>query len=451
MDSPSHNFDVAAPRESADGAKMETLPRSRGAASWPAWLCNLPIILVVVGGLSALLGFFTIHDGGMQLGYSYLLAYMFFLSLCLGSLFLVILHHLFDAMWSVPIRRVCEHIAFLLPIMALLFIPIALLAPQIYPWMSINPHDDHALHAKSALINKKAFYIVAVIIFAIWSFLSYKLRAWSLEQDRTGSARCTRAMRFYSAWGIFAFALTLTMAAIFWMKSLQHQFFSTMYGVYYFAGSVWMTYATIYVLALVLRDAGPLRNVIRPRQFLDLGVMFFAFTVFYAYIHFSQYFLIWNAAVPEETFWYVLREHGSWYQIGLLLIFGHFLLPFVTLLRIDFKLKTSIMLPLCAWAWVMHFCDMSFNITPVLQIFRKARVMSGDLAVNMRTVTPDNFAIHPLDLACLAFIGGVLALVFIKYFKSNPPYPQKDPRIAETMGVYVPVASDISIAHGGGK
>lgn len=416
---------------------MASHSHTSSPATWPAWLRNLPIILTIVGATGLAIGFFTSKDHGMQVGYSYLLAFMFFLSLCLGGLFLVILHHLFDAMWSVPIRRVCEHIGFLLPVMALLFIPIALLAPQIYPWMSISPHEDHALHAKAALVNPKAFYIVAVILFAVWSLLSYKLRAWSLEQDKTGSAKCTYAMRFHAAWGVFAFALTLTFAAIFWMKSLQHQWFSTMYGVYYFAGSVWMTYATIYVLGLVLRDAGPLRDVMRTRQFLDLGVMLLVFTVFYAYIAFSQYFLIWNAAVPEETFWYVLREHGTWWQIGMLMIFGHFLLPFLALLRIDFKLKLAVMLPVCVWAWVMHFCDLSFNITPVLQIFRKARHMSGDLAHNMSTIQPDGFAVHWLDLASLAFIGGVLALVFLKYFKSHPPYPQKDPRFAETMGVYI--------------
>jgi len=426
-------------------------------ATWPTWLRNLPIILAALGALGILVGYVSSKDHGMQVGYSYLLAYMFFLSICLGGLFLVLLHHLFDAMWSVPIRRVCEHIAFLLPVMAVLFIPIALLAKNIYPWMTINPNNDHSLHAKSALINPTAFYVVAILIFAIWSFLSYKLRAWSLEQDRTGSAKCTYAMRFYSAWGIFAFAFTLTMAAIFWMKSLQHQWFSTMYGVYYFAGSVWTTYATMYVLGLVLRDTGPLRDVMRPRQFLDLGVMFFVFTVFYAYISFSQYFLIWNAAIPEETFWYVLREHGTWWQIGMLMIFGHFLLPFLSLLRIDFKLKIAVMGPLAAWAWIMHFCDMSFNITPVLQVFRKARAMAeaghGELAHNMTHagLKPDGFAIHWLDLASMAFIGGVLAFMFVKYLKAHPAYPQKDPRMAETMGVYVPSSTEGSVAYGGAK
>ncbi len=430
---------------------MASYNNTSSPATWPAWMKNLPMILIVLGGLGLVAGFFTGHDGGQQLGYSYLLAFMFFLSICLGSLFLVLIHHLFDAMWSVAIRRVCEHLAFLLPVMAVLFIPIALLAPKIYPWMNIDPHEDHALHAKMALINPKAFYIAALIIFAIWSFLSYKLRAWSLEQDKSGAVSCTRAMRFHAAWGIFAFAFTLTLGVIFWVKSLQHQWFSTMYGVYYFAESVWTTLATLYILTLVLRNAGPLREVARPRQFHDIGVLFFAFTIFYAYIHFSQYFLIWNAAVPEETFWYVLRETGTWKQIGYIIVFGHFLIPFLALLRIDTKLNAAVMVPLGIWAWIMHYCDMSFNIMPVLQIFRKAQAMSGSLAVNMTKVKPDGFVVHWMDLACLAFIGGVLATVFIKYFLSHPPYPQKDPRMAEMMGVYTPVSADNAIAHGGAK
>ena len=151
-----------------------------------------------------------------------------------------------------------------------------------------------------------------------------------------------------------------------WMKALEYQWFSTMYGVYYFAGSVWVTLATLYVLTLVLQRAGRLSGVVHNRTFHDIGVLFFAFTVFYAYIAFSQYFLIWNAAMPEETFWYVQREKGSWWDIGMLMIFGHFLFPFLLMLRIDTKLNLAVMIPLCIWAWLMHFCDMSFNIMPVL-------------------------------------------------------------------------------------
>lgn len=371
------------------------------------------------GAVLGLIGLFTMPK---QFAYSYLLAFMFFLSICLGGMFLTLIHHLFDASWSVPVRRINEHLAFLLPVMAVLFIPIAIFAPtEIYAWMQNDPHLDHALHAKQPIFTKGGFYAIAVGLFAIWTWLSYSLRKWSLVQDTAGKDNalrvlCTQKLRIHSAYGIYVFALTLTLGAIMWMKALEHQWFSTMYGVYYFAASVWTTLATLYVIAIVLKKTGPLAAVVQKRQIHDIGVLWFAFTVFYAYIHFSQYFLIYNANIPEETFYYVKREAGSWWQIGMILIFGHFVLPFVTMLRIDTKLNLSVMLPLAAWAWLMHFCDMSFNIMPLIH--------------------KGGFVIHWLDLACMAFIGGVLALVFIKYFNAHKPYPVNDPRLGEALGVH---------------
>jgi hypothetical protein len=385
---------------------------------------KLPLILIALGGVLCLLGGFI---NPKQFGYSYLTAFMFFLSICLGSLFLIIMHHLFDSQWMVPLRRVWEHLAYLFPVMALLFVPIALnvlLAGNenlIYPWMGIDPRADHALHVKQVLFNKNMFYLVAAALFVVWTFLAYNFRKFSLRQDQTGGADCTIWMRRLAAGGIFLFAITLTLGAIYWMKSLEHQWFSTMYGVYYFAGSVWVTLATTYLLTLVLKRSGPLEPIVQTQTFHDIGVLFFSFTVFYAYIAFSQYFLIWNAALPEETFWYVKREAGSWWGVGLLIIFGHFFLPFLAMLRIDAKLSLPLMVPMCIWAWIMHYTDMTFNIKPVLN--------------------PQGLSVHWLDFAAFAFIGGVLTLVFIKYFKAHPPYPQRDPRIAETMGVYVPPVS----------
>jgi hypothetical protein len=379
----------------------------------PSWARKLPLILI---GIGVLLAGITAIVNIRQFAYSYLLAFMFFLSICLGAMFLVLVHHLFDAMWSAPIRRVCEHLAYLLWVMAILFIPIALLAPQLYAWMKHDPAHDHALAAKLPLFTRPGFYLIAAALFLIWWWLARGLRYWSLRQDQTGEALCTYKMRKYSAGGIYLFAFTLTLAAILWMKGLEHQWFSTMYGVYYFAASVWVTYATVYLITLVLKRTGPLDAVVRPRQFLDIGVLLFAFTVFYAYIAFSQYFLIWNAAMPEETFWYIKREKGTWWDISMLIIFGHFFLPFLSLLRIDAKLWLPLMIPLCAWAWLMHFIDLAFNILPVLH--------------------PSNYVLHWADIGCMAFIGGILSLMFIKYFTSHPPYPLKDPRLGEALGIH---------------
>jgi hypothetical protein len=386
---------------------------------------NLPNWLIVGGGAGALLG---LALNARQFAHSWLLAFLFFLSLCLGALFLVIVHHLFDAGWSVPIRRFCEHLSCLLfPWMALLFVPIAVLAPKLYAWMTVaSPAADHALHAKWPLFTVPAWYVVAAFCFLVWWWIPHRLRHWSLDQDKTGAALCTYRMRRYAAIGVFLFALTLTLAAVLWMKGLMYQWFSTMYGVYYFAASVWLTVGTVYLLTMVLKRTGVLAAVLHEHQFYFLGTLLFAFTVFYAYIHFSQYFIIWNANLPEETFWYVIREKGTWYYVGLAIIFGHFFLPFLALLRIDLKLTFWWMLPLCVWTWVMHYLDLSFNIMPVLH--------------------PEGYpwAWAWLDLANCALIGGVLARAFLRQFSTHAPFPIRDPRLSEAMGHRHPAASPIS-------
>jgi hypothetical protein len=394
----------------ASSTSAETTVAPLDLAKWR----NVPTMLMAVGGVLALIGAFV---DPKQFGYSWLLAFMFFLSLCLGALFLVLIHHLFDASWSVSIRRFLEHLACLAPVMAVLFIPIALLARKIYPWMNVDPHADHSIEAKLPLFTVPMFYVVAIFCFLAWWFFSSRLRYWSLKQDQTGSAEPTFKMRRLSAIGIFFFAVTLTLGAIMWMKALQHQWFSTMYGVYYFAGSVWTTLATAHVLAVLFKRQGYLKDVVREKQFYFIGTLFLAFTVFYAYIHFSQYFIIWNANMPEETFWYVLREKGSWWDVGIIIIFGHFFLPFLSLLRIDVKLSWF-MLPMALWAWLMHWIDLSFNIMPVLH--------------------PEGFVLHWMDIGCFAFMCGLVARTFIKSFLSHPPYPLKDPRLAEGLDIYVP-------------
>ena len=385
------------------------------------WRC-VPTALMVAGGIGAVIGFFV---NSQQFAFSWLLAFMFFLSLGLGGLGYTILHHLFDAGWSVPIRRVTEHLACSLRWMILLWIPIGLLAPKLYDWMRGAP--DLATKAKYPLFTTSGFYIASIICLLIWWWLPTRLRYWSHKQDETGSVECTRKMRRLSAGGIFLFGFSLTMGAVLWVKALEHEWFSTMYGVYYFAASMWTTMATLYVIILFLQRQGPLRGYVHEKTYYFMGSILFAFTVFYAYVTFAQYFIIWNANMPEETFWYVLREKGTWWYIGQVIIFGHFFLPFLLLLRIDWKLKLALMGPLFLWVWLMQFVDLSFNIIPVLH--------------------PDNFHLDWMDLACMAFMGGLLSKAFIKRLNSHPILPQKDPRFAESQEIYV--APNVSPETGG--
>ena len=292
--------------------------------------------------------------------------------------------------------------------------------------MEADHNPDHALQAKYPIFTTPGFFAVSIGCFAVWWFLSNRLKFWSIKQDETGAAECTQKMRFLSYIGIFLFGFSLTFASIMWMKGLQHQWFSTMYGVQYFAGSVWLALATVYVITMILDRQRILTEVLHEHQFYFLGSLLFAFTVFYAYVSFAQYFIIWNANMPEETFWFVVREKGSWFWVSMVIIFGHFFLPFLALLRIDVKSNFPIMVSLAVWAWLMHYTDMAFNILPVR--------------------FPDGFpfAWALLQLGIMAFMGGLLASIFLKKFASAAPFPLKDPRLMEAMGLYHPVATPIS-------
>ena len=394
-----------------------------------------PAVLMAVGGALSLVGAKMYPKA---FGCSWLLAFMFFLSIALGALFLVMVHHLTDAGWSVATRRVCEHIASLLfPWLAILFVPVIVFGKQIYSWMNIaNAHGNTALNARQPVFTQPGFLAVSAIFFGIWWLLSSRLRYWSLKQDDTGAALCTRRMRFHSGWGIVIFALTLTFSGVLWMQAVQYQWFSAIYGVYFFASCAWAALASVYLLTVLLQRQRILDRVLHDNQFYFLGLLFFAFTVFQAYIEFAQYFVIWNANTPSETFWYLIRENGSWWWVSMLLIFGHFLLPFFVLLPVKAKTNFKVMLPVCVWALVMNFLDFSFNILP-------AQHPAGY-----------PFKWLGIQLGCLLFMGGFLGWAFLKNFNRHAPFPQKDPRRLEAMGIHYVMPEEISGAAsttGGGQ
>jgi hypothetical protein len=381
---------------------------------------KLPAVLMVVGGFLSVVGAALSYarNDFHEFGFSWLLAFMFYYSIALGALFMVMVHHLTDAGWSVGIRRFCEHIASLLfPWLAILFLPVLIFSGKIYSWMTLDPAANNLVAAKFPVFTCAGFVVTSAVFFGIWWLLSSQLSRWSLKQDETGSAECTRKMRFYSGWGIVVFALTLTFSGVLWMKATSYQWFSCIYGVYFFSDCAWIGLATIYVIAAVLLRQGTLKPVLKQHYFYFIGMLLLAFTLFSAYTEFSQYFVVWNANMPEETFWYLIREHGNWWTLSMILIFGHFFVPFFVLLPEKIKMNFKVIIPVCLWIWLMHALDLAFNIFPALH--------------------PGGYPLKWiwLPLGCLMFMGGLLATIFLKKFNAHPPYPQRDPRLLEAMGV----------------
>lgn len=410
--------------------EREDLPPPLDLSIWR----SAPTVLMVIGGILSLIGLFSSPKHfGQEFGYCWLTAFMFFLTLALGGLFFAMIHHLTDAGWSVATRRFCEHIGSLLfPWLAILFIPVILLSKQIYPWLTMNPAGDRTLLARLPIFTLAGFCIASVVFFGIWWLMTGRINYWSLRQDVTGDALCTRKMRFHSGWGILAFAATVTLAPTLWMQSTQYQWSSTIYGLYMFASCGWIALATMYIITAILHRQRILTDVLHDNQFYFIGVLFFAFTLLEAYFEFAQYFVIWNGNVPDETFWYLMRERGSWWLICMILIFGHFFTPFILLLPARVKQNFKIMIPVCLWAWLMNYADMAFNILPV--------------------ISPRGYPFHWLWLqfGCFIFMAGVLAEAFMRKFLRYPPYPQRDPRVLEAMGlVHEPEELPDTMPNGG--
>ena len=385
---------------------------------------------MIIGGV--LSGFGAVINP-TEFGFSWLLAFMFYYSIALGALFIVMVHHLTDAGWSVGIRRFCEHLASLLfPWLAILFLPVLIFANKIYSWMTLSAATNNLVAAKLPVFTCSGFIITTGIFFGIWWLLTSQLSRWSLKQDTAGAVECTRKLRFYSGWGIVAFSLVLTYSGVLWMKATSYQWFSAMYGVYFFSDCAWIGLATVYVIAVILLRQGILAPVLQKNYFYFIGVMLLGFTLFSAYTEFAQYFVVWNANVPEETFWYLIRERGNWWTLSMILIFGKCFIPFFVLLPEKIKMNFKVIIPLCLWIWLMHALDLAFNILPALH--------------------PDDYPLKWiwLPLGCLMFMGGFLATIFLKKFLAHPPYPQRDPRLLEAMGVSQNIVRDLTEANAGG-
>ena len=273
---------------------------------------------------------------------------------------------------------------------------------------------------KSGFLSLQAFTIFTVLFFLIWIWLSARLRRASFTQDIDGDPKWTTKNRFTSGVGIPLAGLTLTFAAVYWIKSLEYHWFSTMYGVWYFANCMRGAYSLGVLILLWLWNRGDYRGVIHEDTRHSIGQMRLAFTVLWGYVSFSQYFLIWNANVPEETFWYNIREYGDWWGIGMVLVFGHFLVPFLALLSYRFKVTHRAIRRIALWILAVIFIDLCWNILPALKDH------DGH---------PQPFFSLTLlwVLTSVIGVGGVCVWAYLRSFATTKLIPIRDPRISESL------------------
>ncbi|MEM9188540.1 MAG: hypothetical protein AAGF12_05165 [Myxococcota bacterium] len=426
----------------------------------------------LLGAVGVALSAFGYMNDPHRFAFSYLTAFFVFLTIALGSIFYVFTQHLTGAAWGVTARRTAEVFGMGIPIFALLFVPIAMSFDHLYEWASHGDHggghgeehgdghgdehsaadllgasvahaqdgaDDHggddgehgdehgahhtpqhALHAellehKHGWLNTNRVLGFAVIYFVIWTLLAFFYFRHSTLQDRSKDLKHTVWMQRAAPMAGVFFGLSLTFAGLDWVMSLEPTWYSTIYGVYLFAGSAVAGYAVIIVTTLFLRSKGLLGSAVNTEHYHDLGKMTFGFVVFWAYIGFSQMMLIWYANIPEETVYYHYRWHADgWRGVSMLLIFGHFAIPFVFLMSRKVKRRLHLLGFGCVWLLVMHVVDLYWFVMPNYE--------RGQLVL------------HWMDIACLLAVGGIYLTVVFQIMRRYPLIPIGDPRLDRALG-----------------
>ncbi|MEO0795744.1 MAG: hypothetical protein AAFX93_11300 [Verrucomicrobiota bacterium] len=427
---------------SADTATATPVAASSGGKKD---LSKLALIIGIVGLAIALVALlFDLGHGHGRVAQSWLISFGFWMAILVGMLFLTQITYLFDAGWAVIIRRQWENAFAAFPWMAAIIAPVIILpfimghSGAVWKWMDpeyilpgvhpIEVQNDTLYTSKAAYLNTPFFFIRMIFYFAVFCILGSLLRKNSVANDTNPDPKYWRNCRKISGVGIFLTAFATTFMAFDLFMSLSYHWFSTMYGVWFFAAAMRAGLAGTVIFCNIAATKGWLQGFYNKNHNYFLGCLCLAFTVFWAYISFSQYFLIYNANIPEETFWFNMREmnadgsKNSWWWVSMALIFGHFVIPFIALLWYKTKVIRKRIIAICVWILTFTLLDMYWNILP------KQKEASNELGYYVQQFTPNLW-----DLAALIGVGGIVIWATLKSAAKNEPIPLNDPRIKESL------------------
>lgn len=348
---------------------------------------------------------------------SYLLGYLLVLGVTVGSLAILMLQHLTGGAWGLVIRRVLEAAGRTMPVMVLLFVPLLAGLTDLFLWARPEAvAADTALQAKRPYLNVPFFLVRAALYFAVWTGLAIVLSRMSAEQDEKPEAIAparVRRFRLLAAPGLLLYGLTVTFAAVDWIMSLDPHWFSTIIGVLMMGGQGLSALAFAVAALAVLSRYEPLAGVVRPSHFHDLGKLLLAFVMLWAYFSFSQFLIIWSANLPEEIPWYLHRTHGGWQWIALLLVVGHFAVPFLLLLSRDIKRRAPVLMRVAVALIVMRLIDLFWLIAPNFH--------------------HERLHVHWMDVAAPLGLGALWLSVFVGQLRARPLLPVNDPYLEEAL------------------
>jgi len=369
-------------------------------------------ILGVGGLLATVAGLFAVPPN--QFYRSWLWSYLFVVGLAAGSLAWLMVQYLSGGAWGVMIRRPAEAAARTLPLVVLLFIPIFIGMRNLYPWThSSVMAADELIRQKRLYLNVPFFTIRAAIYLGGWCFLSWFFNRWSAIEDREGGPAPRRKMGALAGPGLIFYGLAVTFMATDWVLSIDPHWYSTMYGLLMIAGQALSAMAFLITVMVFLAARKPMMDVLTPRHLHDLGKLMFALVMLWAYFSFSQFLIIWAGNLPEEIPWYLVRLRGGWEWVGLLIVIGHFALPFALLLSRDLKRNFKLLRNVALFVLAMRVVDIYWQVAPD---FRKG-----------------TFGMSWMDLSAVLGLGGIWLASFLRQLEKRPLVPLHDPYLNEAL------------------
>jgi hypothetical protein len=370
------------------------------------------LIVGIAGLIGGAIGAVTNLD---QFFRSWLVGFLFCLGLSAGSLALLMLQHVSGGQWGLVGRRVFEAASRTLPAVLLLFIPLLFGLPRVFLWAQPNlVGADRTLQMKAPYLNVGFFIGRAALYFAVWLVCAWLLNKWSAAQERNEvavTAADTRRFRVVSAPGLLAYCLTMTFASVDWIMSLDPHWYSTMFGLLLIGGQGLSAFALVIAVLALLSTTEPIASYLAPRHFHDLGKLLLAFVMLWAYFSFSQFLIIWAGNLPEEIPWYLERISGVWGYVALLIVFGHFALPFLLLLSRDLKRNRRLLAQVAIAVIVMRYIDLVWLVAPNFE--------------------HHGFPIHWMDVAIPVGLAGIWLFLFARNLRSRPLLPLNDPYFKE--------------------
>ena len=345
---------------------------------------------------------------------SYLFAFLFWAGVPVGCLSLLLIQNLTGGRWGLLMRRVLEAGTRTLPFVAAAFLPILAGLSYIYEWADpAFAAGDEILAHKRAYLNPAFFAVRAVFYFAVWNALAHFLSAWSLRLDAGPDRRLERRMRGLSGGGLVLLGLTITFSSIDWGMSLDPHWFSTIYGILFMVGQVLSAFTLTIVVIARLGDEEPFKRVLRRDTTHDFGKLLFAFIMLWAYVHLSQFLIVWSANLPEEIPWYMRRTKDGWLYVAWVVIAVHFVAPFLALLSRDLKRNLQRLGTIAAMVFGARLLDLFWLVAPSLD--------------------RHHLAVHWTDAAALVGLGGLWLAAFTRELAGRSLVPLNQPEL-ETQG-----------------